>query len=189
MENAAIEEDGSDILHSLARQLQDELPRISDAVKNLMALLMAQSFVDTDFSSTVIAVCAKALLYELQHFDLVSLEEFCEIYPQQDQQLAVSRLDEVCRYKVVLAARQRLSTVQSAKVSKYFGKSFVVWSRCWSSLRLKVEQNLSSQGIGEDFVKIFLNVFEDSLVGNTHFAASISHLLLIYTFVVFHFRR
>lgn len=152
------------VLRDLADQVKNETPRITDAVKNFMSLLIAKSFTDTDFNAAIITACSKTLLFEAQRFVLPTIEEFLVKHPQGADQTGEERIDEVCRYKVIYALREQLKATQDQKISKFFGKSFFKWSKCWPELRQSVESNLMrDQNISEEYVTLFLNMFEHSI--------------------------
>ena len=154
----------SDYSVQLAKDLQQDLPTIYTSTKNLIAYLLGKNSTSEDqIPVGHVMACAKYLLLAIQSSELPDLEQFCIEFPQPEKQLGMNRLSDICKYKVVYQLRNR-SVEKGGKVSRLFGRSYFVWSKCWKSLRVAATSLIESNTdvLPED-IQIFLDTYENSL--------------------------
>ena len=143
------------------QNLVDESPKLDAACKNLIALLSAKSMpTDEPVPITELLSCARVLLKQLNAHVLVDVVEWGSKHPQGEH-TALERIDQLREYKVVHALRARVDQMKG-KVSKLFGKSFILWSGCWKEVRAECEVN-QPRDVPDDVFALFLDSFELSL--------------------------
>lgn len=167
--------------------LQNENPKIDIAMKNYISVLLGRSFAasDTDntlgmisFSTNQALLCAKIVLKAIQSIDLLDYLEFSSQYPQREMQTGLDRIQELSRYKALRFLRDRvISSNQS--VNKFFGKSYFLWSKQWTSVAEKILA--SDPGtISKEQLHYFVHYFGESLSDETHIVWSIDFQETIY---------
>lgn len=126
-------------LKEYIEELQNEVPRIDAAVKNLITLLVGSKNFEIKDALTM----GKALLNAVQQTSLLDIDEFCSKYPQRDNQSGLDRLTEVCRYKTVFGLRNLVLDTK-AKVSKLFGRKYLIWTKIWPDILSHTQNSLKS---------------------------------------------
>tara|TARA_A100001015_G_C14816514_1_gene642916 strand:- start:37 stop:960 length:924 start_codon:yes stop_codon:yes gene_type:complete len=102
----------------------NESPKIDAAIKNLIAVLST----DLDEHNAAYPVkdlilCAKALTKGINSYEMKPLQDFLTNHPQDENQTALSRIDQIAEYKSLLALTEKC---KQSKVgyTKLLGKSF-----------------------------------------------------------------
>lgn len=124
------------ILEDLCASLGNEVPKVDTAIKNLIAKFLSTPE-NADFSTESFA-SARILLKEFNAMpgSLDNIIDWGSKNPQAENQSAEDRLSDIAKYKAVLFVSSKIVSVH--KPSKVFGKSFFVWSKCWSMLKENV---------------------------------------------------
>lgn len=154
---------GDDDFDAEVQLLVNEAPKLGDACKNLVAMLSAKSIPTEDpVPVTELLSCARVLLKQLNAHVLVDVVEWGSLHPQGEL-TAMQRIDQLREYKVVHALRAKAETM-GGKVSKLFGKSFVLWSGCWKEVRQACSTaEARPKDVADDVWAVFLDSFELSL--------------------------
>jgi hypothetical protein len=154
---------GDDDFDAEVQLLVNEVPKLGDACKNLVAMLSAKSIPTEDpVPVTELLSCARVLLKQLNAHVLVDVVEWGSLHPQGEL-TAMKRIDQLREYKVVHALRAKAETM-GGKVSKLFGKSFVLWSGCWKEVRRACNTaEVRPKDVADDVWAVFLDSFELSL--------------------------
>lgn len=181
-------------LENYAQHLQQEQPKLNDAIKNLISLVLGLSltYSETDkdcadyisYSPEDALKCGKTLLKSIQSCELVEVGEWCINNPQIHDQTAVHRIDEVIKYKVVCLLRQR-ALKGSVSISKFFGQSYIEWTNHWPSIK-QLALTSKDESLSSVVLSNFLFEFESSFMSsssktftpaheNTHGIASRTH--------------
>ncbi len=149
-------------------KLQSDQPKIDNAIKNLLAILMAQQpafEAEGDYIVPSKAMeCGKHFLRHLQTYPLLSIDEYCVKFPQSDTQSANDRLDEICRYKSLYCLREHCTTA-GIKVSKTFGRSYFIHTKQWEPFKSALLDHLPPKLLLEE-LQLFLKLFENSIFTN-----------------------
>ena len=112
-------------------------------------------------------LCGKLLLQAIQAHDLPSINDFVLQYPQLDEQTGVDRLDMLCKYKAVYGLHASAKKA-GGRVSRLFGRSYFLWSRCWPQIRANTILLIQTvANIDEADVNIILNVYERTINTST----------------------
>ena len=145
------------------RQLVDEVPNLGDACKNLVAMLSAKSMpTEEPVPVTELLSCARVLLKQINAHALVDVVEWGADHPQGEL-TAMQRIDQLREYKVVHALRAKAEKM-GGRVSKLFGKSFILWSGCWKEVRHAcMTPDACPAHVADDVWAVFLDCFELSL--------------------------
>ncbi len=159
-------------------KLQSELPKIDSAIKNLLAILMAQQPVEGEhyIVPSKAMECGKHILRHLQTYPLLSIDEYCVKFPQSETQSANDRLDEICHYKALYCLREHC-TKAGTKVSKTFGRSYFIHTKQWESFKSALLDHLPPKLLLEE-LQLFLKLFENSIFTN----GNMSQLSTIYMY-------
>lgn len=155
-----------EIMDQYIKQVLSENPKIDSAIKNLLSILISKFYHDDetpmDYSSSM--ACAKIFLKTLNKYQLTETNEYFSNYKQEEKQSGIERIDEICKYKVILALHKDCLN-KTEKISKRFGKSYFLWTNSWSSLKkLILDDSEAESMISFDAINLFLNLFEQSLV-------------------------
>jgi hypothetical protein len=119
----------------------------------------------------------KCLLQAIQAHELLSYGDFVLQHPQRDGESGMDRLDVLCRYKVVyqLHAGARKA---DGKISRLFGRSFFLWSRCWLQVKASTTELIQAMNtVDPDEVEIFLSVYEKTLNDSSAIATEEEELI------------
>jgi hypothetical protein len=167
---ASFEERSDDILSSFSRHLMDEQPKIGAAAKNLIAMVLGRSMTDPSnrmlfandvhFTPDIALVCGRALLQAIQAFEPEDPMSWSVTHPQPEQQSGEDRLNDVIRYRCLHTLRSHVKA-KNGKVSTLFGRSFLVWSKSWPSIRSSIAR---PESVPEDLFEYFLSMFERSIL-------------------------
>jgi hypothetical protein len=160
--------------------LQNESPKIDMAMKNFISMLIGQSLTLSDidmstgmmisFTASQALACAKLVLKAIQSYELLDYLAYASAYPQAEQQTGLDRLDELRKYKALRFLRDRVITSKQS-VNKFFGKSYFLWSKQWSSIvSSPMEVPL---GVSDEQLRYFLSGFEQSLQDDKHIVWSL----------------
>lgn len=112
-----------------------------------------------------IMLFGKCLLQAIQAHELLSYGDFILQHPQREGESGMDRLDMLCRYKVVYQLHNGARKVDG-KISRLFGRSFFLWSRCWLQVKASTIERIQQQArntVDADEVEIFLSVYEKTL--------------------------
>ena len=157
--------------------LHQETPKIADAVKNLIALLLAlsktasttdlESGSRTYFSDLEALECGKLLLKAIQKCgdeldrDLIG---WGVNNPQLPDQSAIDRLDQIVQYKAVLFLTNRISNLSKPiTVNKCFGRTFLIWSGIDLNHIRDVAMTLREDKVSDLLLSKFIDEFQQSL--------------------------
>ena len=144
------------------KELVEEHPKLDAACKNLIALLSAKSAQTQDIIHPLeLLQCARVLLKALNAHQLVDVVEWGSSHPQSQEQGALDRIQQLTQYKVVRALRIKANDM-GGKVTKLFGKSFILWSGCWKQVRQAAMLDAPTTVADASF-DLFLDTFEVSL--------------------------
>jgi hypothetical protein len=172
----------SQVMDLWIQAIRADSPKIDQAVKNLLAVLLSKPAptgsssllnhqsteeVEEYLFPTQALESARLFLRTLQEHPLQIYDEFCRQVPQTDSQSAIDRLDQVCKYKAVLAVREYVLQ-EGGKVSKTFGRDYFLSTGQWDSLKQAVRDSFSSltsakSTLTEGELDIFLRLFEKSI--------------------------
>lgn len=162
--------------------LQQEQPSIYLSVKNLCAFVLGSNLhvectssdnrcIVRPLSSTLVMQLAKVLLQNISNYELPPVSEYSTTFPQGASQPALDRLDEIGKYKAVHQLRG-MAVKGGGKVTWLFGKSYLLWSRCWPLIRQRTRDAFAnsegqkgpgpSDSILEDVDRV-LDIYEASL--------------------------
>ncbi len=150
-------------------------PSIDDALKNTISLLVAKSMTMSEdkiengeciIKADVALACARFISKNINGLDLSSVESWIKENPQGDDQLATDRIDEVTRMKVCkfLYDKVKLSagTDTNAKITKLFGRKFIVYTKTWDRIAVKVLESCEGM-INLQEIEYFLTTFKQSI--------------------------
>lgn len=158
--------EGNNVTTKLAQEVQQELPTIYVSVKNLIACALGKNYeapLEPKMQPQNVMTCAKYLLQAIRSHPLPDVEQFCEEHPQPEDQLGVDRLEDICKYKVIHALRYKAEE-KGGKITRLFGKSYIQWSKMWSSFRrTTVELLQENTHIPMEEIEFFLRTYEASL--------------------------
>jgi hypothetical protein len=170
MKMASFEELSDDILSSYSRQLMEEQPKIGVAAKNLIAMVLGRSMTDPSshlqfandahFTPDIALVCGRALLQAIQAFEPEDPMSWSVSHPQPEEQSGEDRLNDVIRYRCLHTLRSH-AKAKNGKVSALFGRSFLVWSKSWSSIKSSITR---PDTVPEDLFEYFISMFERSIL-------------------------
>lgn len=167
--------------------IMSEQPKFSVAIKNLISVLVARSQVvshdnATDGTNSVpkagsgnvldsnvlllqYTKVAQVFLKELSLCGSHDVVEWGVMNPQGSDQGGFDRIDQLTKYKVCFGLRKQVLE-KGEKVSKYFGKSLILWTNSWSMLREAVESKMKedmNSHIPQERVQLFLDTLAKSL--------------------------
>ena len=140
----------------MTSKLSDEIaadsPKIEQALKNLVSIILAKVMSSNGFinqpqnevslieiTPDIALSCVRIILKSVNDQSLLSPLEWGLINVQGENQTALSRIDEISKYRV-LYSMHLLCLSKSGKVTKLFGKFFFLWSNIWPSLAAKILQ-------------------------------------------------
>ena len=145
--------------------LVGEEPKLDSVLKNLIALMSAKSSLQLEnFEVDVIQPmellgCARLVSKALNGVDLAAdVVEWGASHPQGEDQTGIDRMDELQHYKVARALCQKASSA-GGKITKLFGKSFLLWSGAWKKIREEAVRNATIE-TNMDNLNSFLDCIE-----------------------------
>ena len=163
------------ILENLSKELMNDQPSIDDALKNTISLLVAKGMTTTDakiangecvINIEVAFSIARFISKSINSLDLPSLECWILENPQGDNQLATDRIDEVIKMKVCKFLYDKVKSSSAkdvnAKVTKLFGKKFIIWTKTWDRISAKVLETCEGM-INTQEIEYFLSTFKQSI--------------------------
>mmetsp|Transcript_31411 Transcript_31411/g.62701 ORF Transcript_31411/g.62701 Transcript_31411/m.62701 type:complete len:297 (-) Transcript_31411:152-1042(-) len=154
----ALQEDT--ILAAKADEFRNDSPCISGAMKSYLTVLLAEEVTrppipvvrhirdGVDLTPPVaptmnqkdVMDCARVVLQLVNAYEPPTEAEWAENHPQGEEETASARLDAVAEFRVarvlaahVLKAAAASSPPSSGKVTKLFGRKFLVATKCWES--------------------------------------------------------
>lgn len=111
---------------------------------------------------------AKVLLNSLQETNLPGVSEFLASHPQGSEELGMQYLDKILNYKGIYFLRQKIIQ-EKQKVSKYFGKSYFLFTDVWSVLKEQVHQRaktIPDLTLTSEEIDYLLAIYEKSIFGS-----------------------
>ena len=95
---------------------------------------------------------------------MVSLEDYNNKYPQNENQLGIEKIEEFCKFKVIYLLRNQIIN-KNLKITKLFGKSYFSWSKIWNEIKNETIKNLNNNysKINNDEVNYFLDYYYNSI--------------------------
>lgn len=156
----------------MSEQLKADEPTIDFALKNLMSILTAQSASSNRKSTTEDTVhfttqsclkCAQLVTKKLNSYSLPNVIEWGNLETQSKDQTAISRINQLTRYRVVTALRAQVLAKQG-KICKLFGKLYLEWTHSWPHISREIlVDNLLQESPLYDCLLVFLKTFGLSL--------------------------
>ena len=124
---------------AVVQELQQEQPKIDQAVKNWLAFKMAQTTAGAALTPaaaqkaqmTAVGHARKILQAVNAHAPLPS-PEWGALQPQGAEQGGMARMAQLTRYNVLRALWERAAAVPGAKTTKLFGRSWLL--ACWPEI-------------------------------------------------------
>ena len=169
---ALVEAGAEELLSQHAQTLIDEQPKISAAVKNLMAMLLARHTTDpaahllfndgATFTPVAALACGRALLKAVDACALPSPADQAAAQPQGGGQSADARLTELIRYKCLHHLHTR-ALASGGRTCSLFGRRFFAWSGCWPRVQAACRRDRPA-AVPDDVLAYFLGEFERSLL-------------------------
>ena len=163
-------------MDEVLQSLQQEAPKIDVSVKNFLSVLIAKGQKDvphsvSSSSNTVDSLAnlpphflmdyARLLLQCLQSCVPLEYQAYFEQNPQPESQSASDRLDHMCKYKAICALRKH-TIDKGGKVSKSFGKSYLLSTNIWPAIKSLFLSELEGGkrknltfGEGQQFVELY----------------------------------
>mmetsp|Transcript_151680 Transcript_151680/g.265034 ORF Transcript_151680/g.265034 Transcript_151680/m.265034 type:complete len:222 (-) Transcript_151680:789-1454(-) len=139
-----------------AQDAMNEVPKISDAVKNYFTMRLAEGFTD----AVTLQKMAKVLLNAINTFVLLPPPQWGLQYPQREEQSGESRMAQVGEYTLFFALWSMVKKTPEAKPTKMLGKSFLC--QVWSEIKEVALANGSSSEETE-LMQTFIDGFEVEL--------------------------
>ena len=182
------DEEAVEILKTHVLELQTQKPKIDEAIKNLISMLIGKGL--TTSSIDVIAdesiptftpqealACGKLFLKTISSLQLIDYVTWTTMREQTIDQLSFNRLDESIKYKSLHFLYTKIinSNVKSLKISKTFGKNYFLWNKLsfniikqsiLSNDLISTEEIVLNNKISYNLMNYFLFQFEMSLAGN-----------------------
>lgn len=171
-------EESDDVFNGLTLKLMNDEPRIENALKNFLSVLIGKASVPSPSipSSSMISTkqtiailsktyltCGRLFLKHLQDFQLIDPVSWGIKHTQQGSQSALERIDEITKYKVVFVLHKMVKE-KNSKISQYFGKLFFQWSQIWEEFQFSLEElNKTTKVVTDEELSSFLNLFGDSI--------------------------
>jgi hypothetical protein len=95
--------------------------------------------------------------------------KWCIVVPQEENQTADNRLDQIAQYKVAFNLVKKMKTFnyntpdnhKSGKVYKLFGRKLLQWTRAWNNIKEKVISE--NNDIENKILLYFLDSFSHSI--------------------------
>ena len=168
---AIIESAANDVLEQHAQLLQEDLPTISNAIKNLIAMLLGRATTepstsmfenDATFTPIMGLTCGRCLLQAIERHELLNPIDHATAHPQSEDQSGEARLTEIIQYKCLFALATHARTA-GGKVSTLFGRRWFLWSGAWSRIKTSIIAPAPSV-VPNDIFHFFLNAFERTLI-------------------------
>lgn len=141
-----------DVTSKLSDEIAADSPKIEQALKNLVSIILAkvmssngvinqpQNEVNSiEVTPDIALSCVRIILKSINEQSLLSPLEWGLINVQGENQTALSRIDEISKYRV-LYSMHLLCLSKSGKVTKLFGKLFFLWSNIWPNISAKILQ-------------------------------------------------
>ena len=134
--------------------LAEDLPRISDALKNLLAHEVAAAHVEQrqPFGAAGPAqslAAVRAVLQAINSAKLPTPHDYGVLFPQPDSQSGLDRMDEITRYKVAYSLSRSLPPTQLP--SKMLGRKYL--RTIWPLIRPGIWGNDASELTDENLVR------------------------------------
>ena len=131
------DEASSAVLEKYAVECQEQAPKIVDAIKNLVSVVLGKQMTQTSFdaesavlyTSQQALLCAKLLAKSIQQVALTEYSIWSSLYPQTSSQTADDRLTQLLRYKTLVYLRQKVLRANQS-ICKFFGVNYFLWSNC-----------------------------------------------------------
>eukprot|EP01050_Picozoa_sp_SAG11_P012475 SAG11_NODE_1387_length_5065_cov_12.530099_3_plen_203_part_00 len=154
-------------------QDMEDQPSISQAMKNFFAMRLAEKFA----GAGLLHACAKAVLQSASAFEMPDHMSWGAIYPQQADQTAASRIEQLAEYKVAHAVWKVVKGNASAKPTAMLGRRWL--SLVWPELRSAVLTRASAGGISEELFSTFLQGFEEEMSAESQVRCSRNRLIFL----------
>lgn len=194
-------ETADDILAGHCSELLDDVPKIDSALKNLIAMCMANVQASSDRASESDAhlqimgaarylhscispllpldnrLYCRAILKEINSHRLVSPAQWGLEHPQEDLP-ALDRLSSISKYKSAVYLLSKISS-QNMKVSKCFGRKYLDATQLWPAIYQKLSATPEASG---EIFSSFITQFHNSMTspGSSKHSPSVSLYYYIY---------
>lgn len=168
---AIIESAANDVLEQHAKLLQEDLPTIGNAIKNLIAMLLGRATDptaslmfenDAVFTPMIGLTCGRCLLQAIERTELLNPIDHATAHPQSEDQSGEARLTEIIQYRCLYALAIQARSA-GGKVSALFGRRWFLWSGAWSRIKSSIVAPAESV-VPTDMFSFFLHAFENTLI-------------------------
>lgn len=177
----------SDPLEAAASTLRDDLPRISDAMKNYVAYLAANDISSMSSEQQQaekqqakkpldmqhLLSCAKVVLSCINAYTPRAPLQWAAENPQGEEETAQVRVDVLTTYKACHLLAVQAQSTAGAKVTKLLGRRYLQASGCWEAARQAAAAALSKQRFPPVVVDTFLSGWSAAISGDDAAAASL----------------
>ena len=145
-----------------ADALMKEVPKITDAAKNMFTVLLAECFAD----ATALHACSKVVLQSITAHEMLDTPQWGLEHPQGEQQAATARIEQLGEYKVRYTV-WKTAKASGSRPTKLLGRSWLrsVWADIEPSVLTDVRKAemdaLHGEGLFAEYVTRFRTELED----------------------------
>lgn len=151
---------------NLAKQLQEEMPRIDAALKNFLSLRMAEGLTAGDAAGAAAPLrgCARVLLRALNAADLPEATEWGRRHPQGEEERGMDYMARIGEYRVVQVLWAQCRTA-GQKPAALLGRSALrfAYPEITAQLLGDAPATATAAGVTEEELRDFVDAFGRSL--------------------------